>query len=167
MKFQSQTPPPTLREVLGAYVSQDKEDREMLIALLKAKAAEDQRITSIASIQQQVVQMQLTILGVHIHHNLTQSMLNANRSGESQEVRKDAGQVERNNREERRSPVSPSPPYRHRLGTPVRLRVHPYAHARPVSRQEDQPLWSSRKSWDLSVSDERSTREEGASRLEY
>lgn len=38
----AQTPPPTLREVLGAYNSRGDGDRDMLIAMLNAKSAEDQ-----------------------------------------------------------------------------------------------------------------------------
>lgn len=37
-----QTPPPSLREVLGAYNSRGDGDRDMLIAMLNAKSAEDQ-----------------------------------------------------------------------------------------------------------------------------
>ena len=35
-------PPPTLREILGAYRSRGDGDREMLMAMLHAKSAEDQ-----------------------------------------------------------------------------------------------------------------------------
>lgn len=38
----NQVPPPSLREILGAYKSKGDGDREMLIAMLNAKSAEDQ-----------------------------------------------------------------------------------------------------------------------------
>ena len=37
-----QPPPPSLREILGAYKSKGDGDRDMLIAMLNAKSAEDQ-----------------------------------------------------------------------------------------------------------------------------
>ena len=37
-----QPPPPSLREVLGAYNTRGDGDRDMLIAMLNAKTAEDQ-----------------------------------------------------------------------------------------------------------------------------
>jgi len=40
--FFSKPPPPTLREILGAYRSRGDGDREMLMAMLNAKSAEDQ-----------------------------------------------------------------------------------------------------------------------------
>lgn len=44
-----QAPPPSLREILGAYKSKGDGDREMLIAMLNAKSAEDQvRFSSIS-----------------------------------------------------------------------------------------------------------------------
>ena len=36
-----QPPPPSLREILGAYKSRGDGDREMLLAMLEAKSAED------------------------------------------------------------------------------------------------------------------------------
>ncbi|KAG6902320.1 hypothetical protein C0995_001699 [Termitomyces sp. Mi166 len=39
-----QTPPPTLREILTAYRTKGDGDREMLLAMLNAKASEDQNI---------------------------------------------------------------------------------------------------------------------------
>ena len=38
----AQMPPPSLREVLGAYNLKGDGDRDMLIAMLNAKSAEDQ-----------------------------------------------------------------------------------------------------------------------------
>ncbi|KAG6832252.1 hypothetical protein H0H92_004217 [Tricholoma furcatifolium] len=37
-----QTPPPSLREILTAYRNKGDGDRDMLLAMLNAKAAEDQ-----------------------------------------------------------------------------------------------------------------------------
>ncbi|EEB87084.1 hypothetical protein MPER_15722, partial [Moniliophthora perniciosa FA553] len=37
-------PPPTLREILTAYRTKGDGDREMLLAMLNAKTAEDQRL---------------------------------------------------------------------------------------------------------------------------
>jgi hypothetical protein len=42
LTLRPQTPPPSLREVLGAYKSRGDGDRDMLIAMLNAKSAEDQ-----------------------------------------------------------------------------------------------------------------------------
>ncbi|CAE6440482.1 hypothetical protein RSOLAG1IB_09180 [Rhizoctonia solani AG-1 IB] len=135
----NQPPPPTLREVLAAYSAKGDGDREMLIALLKAKAAEDTRIANVAQLQQHLVQMQMAALGAHM-----QSLAKRPQPTEDRE---------------RRSPVSPSPPTRRpRSSTPVRARAHPYF--RPST--DDHPLWKGRRSWDVSVSDERSTSEDGA-----
>ncbi|KZT74886.1 hypothetical protein DAEQUDRAFT_720070 [Daedalea quercina L-15889] len=46
-----QSPPPSLREILDAYREKGDGDRDMLIAMLNAKSAEDQRIASLASLQ--------------------------------------------------------------------------------------------------------------------
>ncbi|KAH9964287.1 hypothetical protein BC827DRAFT_67909 [Russula dissimulans] len=51
-----QPPPPTLREILGAYRSRGDGDREMLIAMLHAKSAEDQRIASVASLHRSLLE---------------------------------------------------------------------------------------------------------------
>ena len=46
----NQVPPPSLREILGAYKSRGDGDRDMLIAMLNAKSAEDQaRLFSFSS----------------------------------------------------------------------------------------------------------------------
>jgi len=51
-----QPPPPTLREILGAYRSRGDGDREMLMAMLNAKSAEDQRIASVASLHRSMLE---------------------------------------------------------------------------------------------------------------
>ncbi|KEP53604.1 hypothetical protein V565_029080 [Rhizoctonia solani 123E] len=57
----SQAPPPSLREILSAYNAKGEGDREMLVALLNAKSAEDQRLASLAALHQTVLQMQHAI----------------------------------------------------------------------------------------------------------
>ncbi|CAE6425496.1 unnamed protein product [Rhizoctonia solani] len=57
----SQAPPPSLREILSAYNAKGEGDREMLVALLNAKSAEDQRLASLATLHQTVLQMQHAI----------------------------------------------------------------------------------------------------------
>ncbi|KAG8743716.1 hypothetical protein FRC10_011589 [Ceratobasidium sp. 414] len=54
----SQAPPPALREILSAYNAKGEGDRDMLIALLNAKSAEDQRLAAVATLHQTVLQMQ-------------------------------------------------------------------------------------------------------------
>lgn len=51
-----QIPPPSLREVLGAYNSKGDGDRDMLIAMLNAKSAEDQRMASVAALHQTLLE---------------------------------------------------------------------------------------------------------------
>ncbi|QRW00221.1 hypothetical protein RhiJN_28239 [Ceratobasidium sp. AG-Ba] len=57
----SQAPPPALREILAAYNAKGEGDRDMLIALLNAKSAEDQRLAALATLHQTVLQMQHAI----------------------------------------------------------------------------------------------------------
>ncbi|KAG6381411.1 hypothetical protein JVT61DRAFT_5825 [Boletus reticuloceps] len=52
-----QSPPPSLREILGAYRSKGDGDRDMLIAMLNAKSAEDQRIAAIASLHRTLLDL--------------------------------------------------------------------------------------------------------------
>ncbi|KAH8100465.1 hypothetical protein BXZ70DRAFT_148136 [Cristinia sonorae] len=52
-----QPPPPTLREILGAYKAKGDGDREMLLTMLNAKSAEDQRIASMASLHRTMLEM--------------------------------------------------------------------------------------------------------------
>jgi len=51
-----QPPPPSLREILGAYRSRGDGDRDMLMAMLNAKSAEDQRIASVASLHRSMLE---------------------------------------------------------------------------------------------------------------
>ncbi|KAB5587901.1 hypothetical protein CTheo_8657 [Ceratobasidium theobromae] len=156
----SQPSPPTLREVLSAYASQEKGDREMLIALLKAKAAEDERIANLAKLHQQVTQMQITVLSAHIYHNLTQSAAAIGNHSDNNWEMRNASRVSRRDSGRGRSPVSPSPPHRRRLETPARARAHPYSRVCSPGA-EDQHIWAGRRSWDSSVSDERGKRTGG------
>ncbi|EAU93430.2 hypothetical protein CC1G_04409 [Coprinopsis cinerea okayama7 len=52
-----QAPPPSLREILTAYRTKGDGDRDMLLAMLNAKTAEDQRISSVASLQRTVIEL--------------------------------------------------------------------------------------------------------------
>ncbi|CCM01628.1 uncharacterized protein FIBRA_03689 [Fibroporia radiculosa] len=52
-----QSPPPSLRDILDAYRTKGDGDRDMLIAMLNAKSAEDQRIASLASLQRTMLEM--------------------------------------------------------------------------------------------------------------
>ncbi|TFK41334.1 hypothetical protein BDQ12DRAFT_733633 [Crucibulum laeve] len=52
-----QSPPPSLREILGAYRAKGDGDRDMLLAMLNAKAAEDQRLASLASLHRSVLEV--------------------------------------------------------------------------------------------------------------
>ncbi|PVG02609.1 hypothetical protein CPB86DRAFT_780019 [Serendipita vermifera] len=52
-----QPPAPSLREVLGAYRIKGDGDREMLLTILNAKAAEDQRVASMATLHQTILQV--------------------------------------------------------------------------------------------------------------
>ncbi|OBZ79036.1 hypothetical protein A0H81_00492 [Grifola frondosa] len=57
-----QQPPPSLREILDAYKSKGDGDRDMLMAMLNAKSAEDQRLASIASLHRTMLDMYQTPL---------------------------------------------------------------------------------------------------------
>ncbi|KII93372.1 hypothetical protein PLICRDRAFT_35573 [Plicaturopsis crispa FD-325 SS-3] len=57
---QAQSPPPSLREILGAYKAKGDGDRDMLIAMLNAKSAEDQRLASVAALHRQVIELYQT-----------------------------------------------------------------------------------------------------------
>ena len=46
-----QPPPPSLREILGAYRTRGDGDREMLMAMLNAKSAEDQVWNSTSEVE--------------------------------------------------------------------------------------------------------------------
>ncbi|KAK7468635.1 hypothetical protein VKT23_003140 [Stygiomarasmius scandens] len=66
-----QPPPPTLREILAAYRSKGDGDRDMLLAMLNAKAAEDQRIAQSASLHRALLEehySQATILPPLTHY---------------------------------------------------------------------------------------------------
>ncbi|KIM48369.1 hypothetical protein M413DRAFT_16312 [Hebeloma cylindrosporum] len=52
-----QTPPPSLREILTAYRTKGDGDRDMLLAMLNAKTAEDQRIASVNSLHRTMLEI--------------------------------------------------------------------------------------------------------------
>ncbi|KAK2462045.1 hypothetical protein APHAL10511_006508 [Amanita phalloides] len=60
-------PPPSLREILSAYRSRGDGDREMLLAMLNAKAAEDQRLASIAALHRTALEIHQASLGEGSH----------------------------------------------------------------------------------------------------
>ncbi|KAI0034955.1 hypothetical protein K488DRAFT_83555 [Vararia minispora EC-137] len=51
-----QAPPPSLREILNAYRARGDGDRDMLLAMLNAKSAEDQRIAAIATLHRSMLE---------------------------------------------------------------------------------------------------------------
>ncbi|KAJ7042586.1 hypothetical protein C8F04DRAFT_1390555 [Mycena alexandri] len=51
-----QPPPPSLRDILGAYKSNGDGDRDMLLAMLNAKTAEDQRLASLAALHRTMLE---------------------------------------------------------------------------------------------------------------
>ncbi|KAF5374854.1 hypothetical protein D9758_000072 [Tetrapyrgos nigripes] len=66
-----QPPPPTLREILVAYRAKGDGDRDMLLAMLNAKTAEDQRIAQTASLHRALLEehtSQSTILPPLTHY---------------------------------------------------------------------------------------------------
>ncbi|KAG8905929.1 hypothetical protein FRB99_007934 [Tulasnella sp. 403] len=62
----TQVPPPNLTDVLGAYAQKGDGDREMLLNILKAKSAEDQRIAAVASLHQTILQLQAQAVSAHL-----------------------------------------------------------------------------------------------------
>ncbi|KAJ7129987.1 hypothetical protein C8R43DRAFT_1025332 [Mycena crocata] len=52
-----QAPPPSLRDILGAYKANGDGDRDMLLAMLNAKTAEDQRLASIAALHRTMLEV--------------------------------------------------------------------------------------------------------------
>ncbi|KAI0786087.1 hypothetical protein C8Q75DRAFT_774032 [Abortiporus biennis] len=54
------SPPPSLREILNAYRSKGDGDRDMLLAMLNAKSAEDQRLASLASLHRTMLELYQT-----------------------------------------------------------------------------------------------------------
>jgi len=52
-----QPAPPSLREILAAYRTRGDGDRDMLLAMLNAKTAEDQRMSSTASLHRTVLEI--------------------------------------------------------------------------------------------------------------
>ncbi|KAB5593041.1 hypothetical protein CTheo_3506 [Ceratobasidium theobromae] len=151
----SQAPPPTIREILGAYSAKGEGDREMLVALLNAKSAEDQRIAAVATLQQTVLQMQ---------HSLALAQAQAAQPSQPHQLPSprdlplpSQAQAQPRKRRTSRSP-SASPQYAY-------PRAHPYTrpdHAY-VQRSRDERDWAPRRNW-ASMSSERSTSEEGSER---
>ncbi|KAJ3783797.1 hypothetical protein GGU10DRAFT_295389 [Lentinula aff. detonsa] len=51
-----QTPPPSLREILNAYRTKGDGDRDMLLAMLNAKSAEDRRIAETSALHRTIIE---------------------------------------------------------------------------------------------------------------
>ncbi|KAJ7225855.1 hypothetical protein GGX14DRAFT_693732 [Mycena pura] len=72
-----QAPPPSLRDILTAYKANGDGDREMLLAMLNAKTAEDQRLASVAALHRsmleayQSVPQSVPLLGGHHYPTAT------------------------------------------------------------------------------------------------
>ncbi|PFH49207.1 hypothetical protein AMATHDRAFT_63583 [Amanita thiersii Skay4041] len=69
-----QPPPPSLREILGAYRAKGDGDRDMLLSMLNAKSAEDQRIASVASLHRTVLEIYQANIADAGHHQPFGSM---------------------------------------------------------------------------------------------
>ncbi|KAF5312709.1 hypothetical protein D9619_003377 [Psilocybe cf. subviscida] len=52
-----QTPPPSLREILTAYRTKGDGDRDMLLSMLNAKTAEDQRLSAGINLQRTILEI--------------------------------------------------------------------------------------------------------------
>ncbi|KAJ7630613.1 hypothetical protein FB45DRAFT_916054 [Roridomyces roridus] len=63
----NQMPPPTLRDILGAYKANGEGDRDMLLAMLNAKTAEDQRIASMAALQRTMLEIYQQTAPLHMN----------------------------------------------------------------------------------------------------
>ncbi|KAF8213432.1 hypothetical protein K438DRAFT_2009630 [Mycena galopus ATCC 62051] len=63
-----QPPPPTMRDILGAYKANGDGDRDMLLAMLNAKAAEDQRLASMAALHRTVLEVYQS-QPIHMDHH--------------------------------------------------------------------------------------------------
>ncbi|KAG9094037.1 hypothetical protein FS749_013257 [Ceratobasidium sp. UAMH 11750] len=176
----SQAPPPSIREILGAYSAKGEGDRDMLVALLNAKSAEDQRIAAVATLQQTVLQMQHSLALAQAQAQLgpvPQPPPSSSSPHQLPSPRDVPAPLRKRSRApasstsapaRRRSSRSPSrsPVPHHEPAHSAYTRPHPYAQARP---QEPYPErqgreWAPpRRTW-TSMSSERSTSEEGSER---
>ncbi|CUA72288.1 hypothetical protein RSOLAG22IIIB_00953 [Rhizoctonia solani] len=167
----SQAPPPTIREILGAYSTKGEGDRDMLVALLNAKSAEDQRIAAVAALQQTVLQMQHSLAVAQAQAQVTSpqipQQLPSPRSGPSPMMAPAPAPRKRASRAPaptapRPSSRSSSPRYEHYSGA---YRAHPYArpHDHAYVERPREADWTHRRNW-ASMSSERSTSEEGSER---
>ncbi|KAF8610490.1 hypothetical protein BDV93DRAFT_601490 [Ceratobasidium sp. AG-I] len=182
----SQAPPPTIREILGAYSTKGEGDRDMLVALLNAKSAEDQRIAALATLQQTVLQMQHSLAVAQAQaqaqqlHGQTPPAPNSPHQlpsprdapsplipAQRKRSRAPASSGPVRRRSNSRSPsVSPLP--QHYEAPYAYSRPHPYAQSRPQEhaypeRRHEEREWAPRRTW-TSMSSERSTSEEGSGR---
>ncbi|KAI0275107.1 hypothetical protein BC834DRAFT_946937 [Gloeopeniophorella convolvens] len=119
-----QPPPPSLREILGAYRSRGDGDREMLMAMLNAKSAEDQRIASVASLHRSMLEY---------YQISSRSMHEAPYSTASDQ----ASSSQQNGAYQTTSAGAPRYPYQVN-DTPAQRSGHPHAHKR-VRTSESPP----------------------------
>ncbi|CAE6433502.1 unnamed protein product [Rhizoctonia solani] len=124
----SQSPPLTIREILGAYSTKGEGDREMLVALLNAKSAEDQRIAAMTALQQTVLQMQHSLALAQVQsvslqppQQLPSPLIDPSPLMPAPYQRASRAPAPSASRPLR----SPSPRHEHYS------RTHPYTHARP------------------------------------
>ncbi|CAE6418370.1 unnamed protein product [Rhizoctonia solani] len=159
----SQSPSPTIREILGAYSSKGEGDREMLVALLNAKSAEDQRVAAMAALQQTTLQMQHSLAVAQAQAAAPQppQQLPSPLSNPSPLMMPASAPYQRASRGPAPSASRPlrSPSPRHEYHS----RAHPYTHARPHD-----PIYTAREGERTSrhgrppMSSRRSPSEEGS-----
>ncbi|KAJ6519483.1 hypothetical protein C8R45DRAFT_951672 [Mycena sanguinolenta] len=63
-----QPSPPTMRDILAAYKANGDGDRDMLLAMLNAKAAEDQRLASMAALHRTMLEVYQS-QSIHMDHH--------------------------------------------------------------------------------------------------
>ncbi|KAL1737989.1 hypothetical protein HDZ31DRAFT_70530 [Schizophyllum fasciatum] len=112
-----QPPPPSVREILAAYSSRGDGDREMLLAMLNAKSAEDQRLASVATLQKGLLDV------YHTTAHSSQTELDHERT---------ARDVPANLMRTPESPPAPVPARAH-------SRHHPYRYTPTVDRRGRSP----------------------------
>ncbi|THV06086.1 hypothetical protein K435DRAFT_834501 [Dendrothele bispora CBS 962.96] len=153
-----QPAPPTLREILTAYRTKGDGDRDMLLAMLNAKAAEDQRIAQSASLHRALLEehySQASILPPITHYPSPSESNNGplrkrHRSSRSPYARPDRDTDRDSNLGLPPSPYSSrssrspefSPPIQHRpsmaIGSLVSASNHVYAASSPAQSVSDQ-----------------------------
>jgi len=127
--------PPSVREILTAYAAKCNEvDREVLLAILQAKAAEDQRITALATLNQQYVALQrhaleATALAMRQHQQQEGDQTNGHHS--SSPSRPQSQPQHRPDDDNDRASPSRQPPHSQRGATGHTPHHRPLAHLPP------------------------------------